>query len=118
MHPLKILAFVIGALPLCAFLLTLFLTDGAPLKPLTHGEESRPAAATLAQPRAELERLGSVAAGGHQNADADIVEKSGIEAAFPLDGGDEPFHMVNRDRDALIFITLFGVPNPYQPPSP
>ncbi len=74
MQPLKILAFVIIGLPVSAFLLTLFLTDGAPLKPLTPGEESGPAAATRALPQAERERpqqerQGSVVAAGLSQAE-------------------------------------------------
>ena len=125
MRPLKILAFVIGAVPIAAFLLTLFLTDGAPLRPLTPGdlslchwpgEESEPVAATRALPlvtpeRTPLERQGRVTAAGYSS----IV-------GFPaLHAGEMPPRsatLVNHDRDVLLFMTLFGVPNPYLPPSP
>jgi hypothetical protein len=56
MQPLKIIALLTGGLPLAAFLATLFLTDGAPLKSLAPGEESGPVAVTRALPPAALER--------------------------------------------------------------
>lgn len=100
MQPLKILAFIIIGLPVSAFLLTLFLTDGAPLKPLTPGEESGPVAATRALPQAERERpkqerQGSVVAAGLSQAE---------------EGAQVP--MINHGRDAQLFIKLFGVPHP------
>ena len=116
MQPLKILAFAIGAIPIAAFLLTLFLTNGAPLRPFTPGEESRPAAATRALPqakpeRANLERQGSVAAAGFQKADGRLAGNSDAEGGF-LPGGDtEPAFVVNRDRDVQLFMTLFGAPH-------
>ena len=109
MRPLKILAFVIGAIPIAVFLLTLYLTDGAPLQPLTPGEESGPAAATRALPLAKLdwpaqERQGSVVAAGLSEGDGSIAEYWDAEGA--------PARMINHDRDAQLFITLFGAPRP------
>lgn len=46
MHPLKIVALVIGALPAATFVLTLYLTDGAPLQPPT-ARQIAPAAAAV-----------------------------------------------------------------------
>ncbi len=101
MQPLKLLALVIGALPIAAFLLTLYLTQGAPLKPLTPGEESGPVAATRALPQATperppLERQGSVAAAGNQGNDERSVESTRAEAGFPP----ETTPVVNQDRDS------------------
>jgi hypothetical protein len=121
MQPLKIIAFVIGALPITAFLLTLILTDGAPLKPLTPGEESGPVAATRALPpaalahppqgRPKLERLGSVAAAGFQGTEHWAIEDFGEKAPEPAD-------LIDPDRDAQLFMTLFGVRHPGLAPSP
>lgn len=116
MRPLKILAFVIGAVPIAAFFLTLFLTDGAPLRPLTPGEESEPVAATRALPlvtpeRTPLERQGRVTTAGYSS----IV---GFPAPNASEMPPRSATLVNHDRDALLFMTLFGVPNPYLPPSP
>ncbi len=116
MQPLKILAFIIGALPLAAFLLTLWLTEGAPLQPLAPGEESRPAAATHPLPQSKLERQGSVAATGHSGTDdpvdQSIAEEGDAEGAFLQGGSAKPAPIVNVDRDAQIFMTLFGVRHP------
>jgi len=116
MQPLKIVALVIGALPFAAFVLTLHLTDGAPLKPLTPGTESEPVAATRALPQDTpgetlLERQGRVAAAGFSNTTPASFENDRKLTA-------QPSAIVNHDRDALLFMTLFGVPNPYQPPAP
>ncbi len=113
MQPLKILAFAIGAIPIAAFLLTLFLTNGAPLRPFTPGEESGPAAATRALPQATperppLERQGSVAAAGNQGNDERNVGFTRAEAGFPP----ETTPVVNQDRDAKLFQLLFGFPQP------
>ena len=97
MHPLKILAFVIIGFPVSAFLLTLFLTDGAPLKPLTPGEESGPVAATRALPQAEPERP--------------LQERQGSVVAAGLSQA-APARMINHGRDAQLFIKLFGTPHP------
>ena len=118
MHPLKILAIIIAALPIVAFLLTMILTDGAPLHSLSPREESGPAAAMPALPQAKQERHSSVAAVGHMSADELIVEKSVAEAALPPDKDVAPPHMLNIERDAQVFFTLFGVPHPGLPPSP
>ncbi|MDH3737657.1 MAG: hypothetical protein OER92_00580 [Alphaproteobacteria bacterium] len=116
MQPLKILALFIGTVPIAAFLLTLFLTEGAPLRPLTPGEEGEPVAATRALPpaaqsRPQLERPGRVSAAGHpSNAGAKLTGAGEIQLESTV--------LVNHDRDALLFMTLFGVPDPYVPPSP
>jgi hypothetical protein len=107
MQPLKILALVIIGLPVSAFLLTLFLTDGAPLQPLTPGEESGPAAATRALPQVERERQGSVVAAGHLD-----TEVWDAELLFFADEDAKPAPMINHDRDAQLFIKLFGTPYP------
>ena len=117
MRPLKILAFVIGAIPIAVFLLALYLTDGAPLQPLTPGEESGPAAATRALPLAKLkwpaqERQGSVLAGGLGEGDGNIAEYWDAEGAFAPADEAVPARMINHDRDAQLFITLFGAPRP------
>jgi hypothetical protein len=117
MQPLKIFAFVIIGLPISAFLLTLFLTDGAPLQPLAPGEESGPAVATRILPLAtlegpNLERGGSVAAAGHRPAYVDIAENRGDEDEFSPEGDAEPARVINPDRDAHLFMTLFGAPLP------
>jgi hypothetical protein len=117
MQPLKILAFVIVALPIAAFLLTLFLTEGAPLKPLTPGEESGPAVATRALPRTKLERQGSVAAAGHRSGDTDNAGDSSAGDVFAPDVDAEPAPMVYRDREAQIFFMLFGAPHPTPAPA-
>lgn len=105
MQPLKIIALLIGGLPLAAFLATLFLTDGAPLKSLKSlapGEESGPVAVTRALPpaalerptleRSEEERHGSVTATGFNNAE----------------GRAEP---ASQDPKVYLFMTLFGLPD-------
>jgi len=102
MQPLKILALVTVGLPISVFLLTLLLTDGAPLRPLAPREESGPAAAMHNSPpsklgQADLERAGSVAAAGHR-----------LDAA---DSGAGRERIINHDRDAQFFMTLFGVPH-------
>jgi len=112
MQPLKILAFVIIGLPVSAFLLTLFLTDGAPLLPLTPGEESGSAAATRALPQAERERQGSVVAVGLNEGDGKIAANWGVEGAFAPLEETTPTRMINHDRDAQLFIKLFGIPHP------
>lgn len=112
MQPLKILAFVIIGLPVSAFLLTLFLTDGAPLQPLTPGEESGPAAATRALPQPERERQGSVVAVGLSEADESTIQYWDVEGAFAPDVAAAPARMINHDRDAQLFIKLFGIPHP------
>ena len=116
MQPLKILALVIGALPFAAFVLTLHLTDGAPLKPFTPGAESEPVTATRALPLVTpqgtlLERQGRVTAAGFSNT---------VQAPFEdsRELSRQSSAIVNHDRDALLFMSLFGVPNPYQPPAP
>lgn len=101
MQPLKILAFVIGAVPIAAFLLTLLLTDGAPLQPLSPGEESGPAVATPVLPRAKLERQDGVAAAGHSGAGTANLE---------------PSPMVNAEHDPQLLLMLFGAPRPGVPP--
>ncbi len=111
MQPLKVLAFVIGALPIAAFLLTLFLTDGAPLRPLSPGEESGPAVATPVLPRAKLERQDGVAAAGHFGAEMSDIEHWGAVDAAPKQNA-VPRPMVNAERDAQLFILLFGEPQP------
>jgi len=112
MHPLKILAFAIVGLPISAFLLTLFLTDGAPLQPLTPGEESGPAAVTRALPQAKRERQGSVVAAGLSEADGRIAEYWGPDDAYAPYEDAAPAPMINHDRDAQLFIKLFGIPHP------
>ena len=118
MHPLKILAFIIGALPILVFLLTLILTDGAPFHPLSPREESGPAAAAPALPQAKQERYGSVAAVGHNGADEPIAETWNAEAAVSPDQGEERERMVNFERDAEILYMLFGGAHPDLRPSP
>jgi len=110
MQPLKILALVIGALPIVAFLLTLFLTEGAPLRPLSPGEESGSAVATPALPRAKLERQDGVAAAGHFGTDTSDVEHWRAVETFVPKQDPEPMSMVNAERDAQLFILLFGGP--------
>ncbi|NKB50542.1 MAG: hypothetical protein GKS02_14390 [Alphaproteobacteria bacterium] len=114
MQPLKIIALLLGALPIAAFLITLILSDGAPLKSLAPREESGPVAATRALPlaalerpaleRPEKERPGSVAAAG--------IHKT--EDIAPSEYGEddpEPVYLVDPDRDAQLFMTLFGTPH-------
>jgi len=112
MQPLKILAFAIGALPITVFLQTLYLTDGAPLQPLTPGEESEPAAATRALPQAKRERQGSVVAVGFSEADGGIAEYWGPEDAFAPYEDAAPAPMIYHGRDAQLFIEMFGIPHP------
>lgn len=115
MQPLKILAYGLGAAPISAFLLTLLLTDGAPLKSPPPGEESGPVAATrvmppAAQGRPDTERQATIAAAGSQSAAQRTIEDPG-ETAPP------PAHTVNPGRDAQLFISLFGVQPASLPPS-
>lgn len=118
MQPLKILAIVIIALPISAFLLTLFLTDGAPLQPLAPGEESGPAAAMRALPLASLKRpdlewKGSLVAAGHSPVYVDIAEYPGDEYEYSPAGDGVPVRVpvrvIDPKRDAELFMTLFGV---------
>ncbi len=116
MQPLKILAFVIGAVPIAAFLLTLILTEGAPLKPPSPGEESGPAVATQPLPRAKLERQDGVAAAGHSDADVDAPAPRQIADGFAADDKLGPAPMVNDEREAQLLLMLFGAPQPDLPP--
>lgn len=109
MQPLKVIALLIGGLPLAVFLATLFLTDGAPFKSLAPGEESGPVAVTRALPpaalerptleRSEEERHGSVTATGFKHTEAH---------AEPAD----------QDPEVYLFMTLFGLPDPNSPKAP
>ena len=117
MQPLKIFAFVLIGLPITAFLLTLFLTDGAPLQPLAPGEESGPAVATRILPLAKfkepsLERGGSVAAAGHSPTYGETAKNRGGEYEFPPGRGAQPARVINHDRDARLFVTRFGAALP------
>ena len=123
MQPLKLLAIVIGTLPLAAFLLTLYLTDGAPLQPFTPGQESGPAAATPALPQADLgrprlERQTKVAAAGYPGVNDVLAGTSDFDLVFPPKQLPAPVSLVNGEREAQIFLMLFGVPDPYFPPAP
>lgn len=128
MQPLKLLAIVIGALPLAAFLATLYFTDGAPLQPLTPGQESEPAAATPLLPQAELVRPGTerhdqVAAAGHLAAVSGSATEGGIDAetiegAFASKQLPAPLPLINHEREAQVLLMLFGVSDPYYPPAP
>ncbi len=117
MQPLKILAFVIGAVPIAAFLLTLLLTDGAPIKPLSLREESGPAVATPVLPRAKLERQDGVVAAGHRGGEIQIGEHWRAVETFAPTLGNEPAPMVNAKRDAQLFMMLFGAPQTGPPPA-
>lgn len=97
MQPLKMLAFSIGAMPIAAFLLTLLLTEGAPLYPPAPGEESGPAVATQTLPRAKQERQDGVATVGHSYATAGSVA---------------PPPIVNAAPDAQPLLSLFGAAPP------
>lgn len=114
MQPLKIIALLIGGFPVATFLVTLILTNGAPLQSLASREESEPVAATRALPpavlkrppqeRPETERHGRVAATGFQK----VEERT--NGAF----GEEPPEsapLVDPDRHARFFMTLFGAPH-------
>ncbi len=122
MQPLKILAIVTGAIPIATFVVTLILTDGAPLRPLTPGQESDPAAATPETPRGDVVRRDGIAAAGHKKRLEYSLDEATAMMAIPLDAYTEPatesVHVVNAERDAGVYITLFGVPNPYWPPAP
>ena len=117
MQPLKILAFVIGAVPIAAFLLTLLLTEGAPLKPLSPREESGPAGAKPVLPPAKLEPQDGVWAGRPPRADIGNVEHWRAVETFAPTLGNEPAPMVNAKRDAKLFMMLFGVPQTGPPPA-
>jgi|TARA_B100000315_G_scaffold200766_1_gene193062 hypothetical protein len=115
MHPLKILAFVIIGLPVSAFLLTLFLTDGAPLQPLAPGEKGGPVVVIRTLPLAELERpnlerKGSVAAVGHSTTYVNFGGILATEDKKLLDRGVALVRMFNPDREVELFLTLFGFP--------
>ncbi len=116
MQPLKILAFVIGAVPIVAFLLTMLLTEGAPLQPLSPGEESGPAVATPVLPRAKLERHDGVAAAGHSGADRETVERWRAKDGLADEIGAVSSPVVNAERDAQLLLMLFGAPQPGLPP--
>ena len=115
MHPLKILAFVIIGLPVSAFLLTLFLTDGAPLQQLTLGEKGGPVVVIRTLPKGELEtpnleRKGSVAAVGHSTTYVNFGGILATEDERLLDRGVTPVRMFNLDREVELLLTLFGFP--------
>jgi len=102
MQPLKLLIVILVGLPVSVFLLTLLLSDGAPLQPLAPREEGGPAAATHNPPQSklgqsDLERGDSVAATGHR-----------LDTG---DGGAGSARIINHKRDARMFMTLFGVPH-------
>ncbi len=118
MQPLQFFATTIGALPTAAFLLTVLLTDGAPLKPIAPGEGSGPAAAIRAQPQAQQERQSRVAAVGHNDLAHIVPGTLEGESAIPLPRGAGTAGLVNANRDTEVFMTLFGIPSPYVPPAP
>lgn len=108
MHPLKILAALMAAAPAAAFAITLVLTDGAPLKPFTPGEESVPVAAAPHLPQTPPERQGSAEAAGHV---VDVSSANPTVDGAPLverRSDHELPGLVNAERDAWIFSTLFG----------
>ena len=103
MQPLKIIALLIGGLPLAAFLATLFLTDGAPLKSLAPGEESGPVAVTRALPPAALER---------PTLERSEEERHGSVTATGFNNAGAHGEMAAEDPKVYLFMTLFGLPDP------
>ena len=109
MQPLKIIALLISGLPLAAFLATLFLTDGAPLKSLAPGEESGPVAVTRALPPAALER---------PTLERSEEERHGSVTATGFNNADIRAETADQDPKVYLFMTLFGVPDLDSPNAP
>ena len=109
MQPLKIIALLIGGLPLAAFLATLFLTDGAPLKSLAPGEESGPVAVTRALPPAALER---------PTLERSEEERHGSVTATGFIDTEAYTEPADRDPKVHLFMTLFGLPSGNSPETP
>lgn len=110
MQPLLRLAVVIAGLPIITFTLTMIVSDGAPMRPITRGEASGPAVAASALPLTQQERQGDVVAAGYASAAAESTGPT--DAALRPEWAELRRLAASGDRDARFLMALLGLPLP------